>query len=183
MHFFLLARPELQWNASQVQMGTTSLWLMYIERLMSFRRRDQISVKRNMKKVSGNGARTISLIVAPWSMLVTFTGWLFIFLVQLYTCFCQSHTRLVATLYTMYPCSWCSSYKFAPLNFIAVFLQPNPRKCWTNGSSCSFLWGWHASVSKMSCCLFLPQCSIKAARGNIQVLNFDLNFFLRGSLG
>lgn len=154
---FLVGRRELLGNALKVQRETISLWLMYIERLISFWIIDQVLVQRTMKKNSWNGARNISLIVAPWGVLVRFTGCLLIFLV-LYTSFCWSQIRFVAA-------------ELALLNLMSVFFQPNSRKCWTNGPFCCILRGQHASVSKMSCCFFLPQSSFKTIWWTIQVFN------------
>lgn len=70
-----LTSQELQWNVSQVLRETTSLWLMCIEHLMIFWRRDQWKwVWQSVKRFIENGARKILLIAGLSDMLVTFTG-------------------------------------------------------------------------------------------------------------
>lgn len=65
----------MQWNLLQVQMEITSLWLMYIEHLMSSWRRERWKlVRKKLKKFWENGARIILLIAVLWGMLGTSTG-------------------------------------------------------------------------------------------------------------
>lgn len=68
-------------------------------------------------------------------------------------------------------CLSCFIVLFSILILLSGFMQSNSRTCPTNGSSCFFMWRWHASVSQMPCCIFLLECSVETTWWVIQVSN------------